>query len=205
MLPPHVRSALERLPRGMSAPVEEIRLRRSRPLCLCVGGGWVWVNDAGTSPAGLRRPSFRLTRNWRPYWIWAQAARRTPPPEEIRQGFFTLPGGHRIGVTGSYAMSGGEVRTIRHVGSVIIRIARQVPGCAARLLPALLDASGLPCHTLVVGPPGSGKTTILRDLARLLSSGAAGRLLQVAIADERSEIAGAFGARLSWTWGCTRT
>lgn len=192
MLPPRVRSALERLPRGMSAPVEEIRLRRSRPLCLCVGGGWVWVNERGDFTRRPEEALFPTDEELAAVLDLGTGGSPYAAAEEIRQGFFTLPGGHRIGVTGSYAMSGGEVRTIRHVGSVIIRIARQVPGCAARLLPALLDASGLPCHTLVVGPPGSGKTTILRDLARLLSSGAAGRLLQVAIADERSEIAGAF-------------
>jgi len=152
----------------------------------------VWVNERGDFTRRPEEALFPTDEELAAVLDLGTGGSPYAAAEEIRQGFFTLPGGHRIGVTGSYAMSGGEVRTIRHVGSVIIRIARQVPGCAARLLPALLDASGLPCHTLVVGPPGSGKTTILRDLARLLSSGAAGRLLQVAIADERSEIAGAF-------------
>ena len=96
----------------------------------------------------------------------------------------TLEGGHRLGVCGFGVVQQGVVHTIRSPTSLVLRIARAVPGCAEGLFPALTDS------TLILGPPGAGKTTLLRDAVRLLSD--QGRL-RVGLADERGEVSASTG------------
>ncbi len=105
--------------------------------------------------------------------------------EETRQGFVTLRGGHRMGLCGQVRQR-GERRELYGIGSVCIRIAGQWPGCADVLLP-FIQEGGTVQSGLIVGLPGTGKTTLLRDLARQLSTGRDAR--QVAIIDERGELA----------------
>lgn len=106
--------------------------------------------------------------------------------EEIRRGYLTIPGGHRIGVTGRAVIEHGEVKTLRHITCLNIRISHEIKGCADWLFPYVLDGSRL-YSTLILSPPGGGKTTLLRDLVRI----AAGQF-NVALVDERSEIAGCY-------------
>lgn len=124
--------------------------------------------------------------------------------EELRKGFITIPGGHRIGLAGRTVLSGGRVEYLRDINGFNVRVAREVHGVADRILPYLLDMkSGQVLHTLILSPPQQGKTTLLRDLARQISSGT--KLtggtelvqgirprLKVGIVDERSEIAGSY-------------
>ena len=104
--------------------------------------------------------------------------------ERIRQGFFTLPEGHRVGLTGQYASGQGGVTGLTGALSMCIRVARAVPGAADGLMPHLTAGDRL--HSaLILSPPGMGKTTMLRDAARQLS----GLGWRVALADERGELA----------------
>lgn len=112
--------------------------------------------------------------------------------EEIRQGFLTLPGGHRVGLAGKAVMEEGRIRTLTDVSSLNIRFAHEVKGCADQIFPWLWDGDRL-CMTLIVSAPGGGKTTLLRDCIRKISNGNsihAGRT--VGVVDERSEIAGSY-------------
>lgn len=113
--------------------------------------------------------------------------------EDIRQGFLTVPGGHRIGVAGQVIVGeDGKIKTIKYIRCMNIRISHEVLGAADVLMP-LLHRNGQLFNTLIIAPPGCGKTTILRDLIRQISDGskwAAGK--QVGVVDERSEIAGSF-------------
>jgi stage III sporulation protein AA len=116
--------------------------------------------------------------------------------EELRRGFITIPGGHRVGLAGRTLLENGRVRTIRDVSSFNIRVAREVFGVSKDILPYMIDPVGRRVHnTLIISPPQQGKTTLLRDLARTLSSGDRTSLqgltrgLKVGIVDERSEIA----------------
>lgn len=105
--------------------------------------------------------------------------------ETVRHGYITIEGGHRIGICGFGVVEKGEVQTIRTVSTVLIRIAKQFLGCADKLLPCISGS------TLILGPPGSGKTTLMRDLVRQLSDK---RKNRVALADERGELsAGSLG------------
>lgn len=104
--------------------------------------------------------------------------------EELAQGFFTLRDGCRVGVCGSYSMRDGEIAALRDIGSLCIRIAREVRGCGQTAVDSILK-HGFPRSALIVSPPGYGKTTMLRDAARILSEAG----YRVGIVDERHEIA----------------
>lgn len=112
--------------------------------------------------------------------------------EEMKQGFLTVPGGHRIGVAGKIVMENGKIQCIRHISYINIRLSHQVIGCADRVMPHLL-LNGEVCHTLIISPPRCGKTTLLRDIIRQISNGGpqmAGKT--VGVVDERSELAGSY-------------
>lgn len=105
---------------------------------------------------------------------------------ELKEGFLTLPGGCRVGMAGRGIVEDGVIRRIQAPTFFNVRVAREWTGCGNTALEYLADESGGLCHTLVVSPPGCGKTTLLRDLARSLSY----RRRNVCVVDERSEIAG---------------
>ena len=112
--------------------------------------------------------------------------------EELRMGYITLPGGHRVGIVGKAVVDGGSLRTIRPISGLNIRISRAIKGCGDGVLPKILDTlthKKLPHNTMIISPPGCGKTTLLRDVIRLLSDEIG---LTVGVVDERSEIGGSY-------------
>lgn len=110
--------------------------------------------------------------------------------EDIRQGFITIKGGHRIGIAGECVMEKGEVKTIRNISSINIRICREIIGCSNKVMKYIASARRI-YNTIIISPPKCGKTTILRDIARNISNGISSMGLQgrkVVVIDERSEI-----------------
>lgn len=110
--------------------------------------------------------------------------------EDIRQGFITIKGGHRIGIAGECVMEKGEVKTIRNISSLNIRICREIIGCSDKIINFIASENRI-YNTIIISPPKCGKTTILRDIARNISNGipalgTKGR--KVVVVDERSEI-----------------
>ncbi|HIZ79282.1 MAG TPA: stage III sporulation protein AA [Candidatus Lachnoclostridium stercorigallinarum] len=202
--------------------LQEVRLRVGQPVCLwyenqeyLVGG------DGRLGQAGGRERSDRAGR-FEPRTVTDRELRETVEcmgnyslyafEEEIRQGFLTVRGGHRVGLAGKVVMEEGRIKTIRHISGVNIRFAHQVKGCGAAVLPSLLE-NGRLLHSLLISPPRGGKTTLLRDLVRLLSDGADGRPgINVSVIDERSEIAACcqgipqndLGARTDVLDGCPK-
>jgi stage III sporulation protein AA len=105
--------------------------------------------------------------------------------DEIRQGFLTLKGGHRVGITGRVIMDRGEISNITYISSLNIRVAKEIKGVADNIIDKIKHH-----NTLIISPPNAGKTTLLRDITRLL-----GQEAKVGLADERGEIAASlFGA-----------
>lgn len=91
--------------------------------------------------------------------------------EDIRRGFITVPGGHRIGVAGQVILNeNGTVRNMKYIRYMNIRISHEIIGAADTLMP-LIHEDGKLMNTLLIGPPRSGKTTMLRDLIRQISNG----------------------------------
>lgn len=113
--------------------------------------------------------------------------------EEMKQGFITVAGGHRVGITGKVLMENGKIKNIQYVAGINIRFAHEVIGCGQQVFPYLLkgkDCSDGIYNALIISAPGAGKTTLLRDVIRMLSSGAEG--VTVGVVDERSEIAACY-------------
>jgi len=183
-----IRRAVARLP----APLEEIRVRQARPLHLVYAGGDAFITADGT-----------LTPDWtaaapathddlqRTFQLLAQGSVYAWE-DEVRGGFLTVRGGHRVGLSGRAVTEGGQIRTLKHVTSLNIRMAREVRGSATLMLPRIIRGGKL-LSTLIISPPQAGKTTLLRDLVRQVSGGVPAlglKPLKVGLVDERSEVAG---------------
>ena len=114
--------------------------------------------------------------------------------EALKQGFLTVSGGHRVGVAGQVIRTSDGIGGIRNVRFLNIRVSHEMKGVALPYVRRLYEEETGNIHNcLIIAPPGLGKTTLLRDLVRLVSNGGDGyRGVRVAVVDERSEIAGAF-------------
>lgn len=197
-LPSSLRAALTALPGEWASRAEEIRIREGRPLEVTGGGAYAFVTREGrptSNPDEALRPTrddcLRLLDRVTNRSLYTME-------EELRRGYITVQGGHRIGLAGRAVLEGGRVRALQHIAGFNVRIAREVRGSAASLLPSLWDAERETLHhTLIVSPPQRGKTTLLRDAARLVAEGGWDggfrrrpvRSRKVGIVDERSEIA----------------
>ena len=111
---------------------------------------------------------------------------------ELKQGFITIEGGHRVGMTGQVQIEDGEVKNIKHISSMNIRISHEVLNCADVIFPYITEDKQI-CNTLIISPPRCGKTTMLRDLIRQVSDGNRWvRGCTVGVVDERSELGGCY-------------
>ena len=114
--------------------------------------------------------------------------------KEITQGYITVKGGHRVGITGNCVIENGQVININYISSLNFRIARQIIGCSNNMIEDIIDKENKTVYnTLIVSLPGAGKTTLLRDIIRNISNGS--NFLDgqtVGVVDERGEIASAY-------------
>ena len=112
---------------------------------------------------------------------------------QICNGFITIKGGHRVGITGNVVLKEGQVQTISHIYSLNFRISRQVLNCSKDILPYILNLrENTIYNTIILSPPGRGKTTLLRDIVRNISNGIPEyhfKGIDVGLVDERGEIA----------------
>lgn len=115
--------------------------------------------------------------------------------EELKSGYITLRGGHRVGIVGRGIIENGRIRALKNISGFNIRISRQVIGAADGLIKFLIKKENDIYNTLIISPPQCGKTTLLRDIIRQLSNGIERmniRGLKIGLVDERSEIAGSY-------------
>lgn len=117
--------------------------------------------------------------------------------EDLAKGFITIDGGHRVGICGKTVVEKGRVTLIRDISSLNIRYSKEIIGCSDTLMHLVIGDGGRLNNVLIVSPPGCGKTTLLRDIARNLSL----KQYKVSICDERSEIAGMAGGISSYHFG----
>lgn len=189
VLPLSIRRMVESLPRREKESIEEIRIRQGSPLevvtpfrsvFLCSSGRMVTQEKEAYRPGREEcRKTLNLVSNHSLYAL----------EEELRQGYVTIRGGHRVGLSGRVVVEGGRVKHIRDVTGFNLRVARQVRGAARQLRTWILPEGRLE-NLLIVSPPQCGKTTLLRDLTRMVSSGETLPSRKVGVVDERSEIAG---------------
>lgn len=161
--------------------LEEIRLRAQRPIILKFHDGEKIVKYTVTTEEILSCLQMICENSIYTY------------QNQISEGFITIKGGHRVGITGSCVVENGKVINIHYIYSLNFRIARQVIGSSNKLLKHILDLEENSVYnTLIVAPPGAGKTTVLRDLIRQVSSGIKEikfKAINVGVVDERGEIA----------------
>ncbi|MCK6163879.1 stage III sporulation protein AA [Bacillus pumilus] len=177
ILPHSIGQELRLLKEAEWDQIEEIRIRMDRPIELMQRGKPRFLSYRTTGEDASQLLG-RLS-NYSMYTL----------EEELKQGYITISGGHRVGIAGKVIVENGIVKGLRDISSFNIRIAKEKIGIALPFLPYLYDEHW--CNTLIIGPPQTGKTTLLRDVARLASTGTkAIPPKKTGIIDERSEIAG---------------
>ena len=162
--------------------LQEIRIKANKPIIVNLSNKEV-ILDRSATTNDLKQILVRISN----YSLYAYE-------EEIKQGYITIKGGHRIGMAGECVISQGEVKTIRNISSINMRICREVKGSSNEIMKFIVSNDRV-YNTLIISPPKCGKTTILRDMARNISNGMPINNLtgkKVSIIDERSEIASCF-------------
>lgn len=189
-LSPALQKRMKNLEDNLWSGLEEIRLRINRPLQLYWGGSCFLVDEQGILTKDINR-SYRVNEDDLKRTLASISENSYYAYEEdIKRGFITIPGGHRVGLAGQVVCREHDIKTLKDISSLCFRIAREQKGCARQLLPHIKEEFEV-LNTLIISPPRCGKTTILRDLARLLAQGHDGQ--NIVIVDERSEIAGCYG------------
>ncbi|AOT68163.1 stage III sporulation protein AA [Geosporobacter ferrireducens] len=191
ILPIRLRGIFEQFPPEYVESVEEIRLRGERPLCVSMRNRDYYIDDNGvllSQPASAYQvkkedieKAFHLLTDYSVYAL----------EEEIRNGFITIKGGHRVGLSGRVVLNGPSIKTMKEISGLNIRISNQKLGVSDPIMGHLIQGPYQIYHTLIVSPPQCGKTTLLRDIIRNISNGMEVfdfKGLKVGVVDERSEI-----------------
>jgi len=191
-LPCRIKQSLMQTDTNILIELEEIRLRSGKPAMLHYRGTDGFLHENGhvldkpskmlISTEELEDIVYKFCENsWYAY------------QEDISKGFITVKGGHRIGIVGTPVIKNGSVFNIRDISSVNIRLAREILGCGERTVNYLVNGSRDIHNTLIISPPGLGKTTLLRDIVRCLSEGFGSFFgVKIGVVDERGEIAACY-------------
>ena len=184
VLPKSVQRVIEQ--RGIRFDkLQEIRLRAGQPLFLIYAGNEIMPEPGGKYYAVTKEDVRESLEYISHYSLYAYE-------NEMKQGFITIEGGHRVGMTGKVIIEKEKVKNMKHISSINIRVSHEITGCADEILPYIVHNKQI-YHTLIVSPPRCGKTTLLRDLIRQISDGNEYvRGCTVGVVDERSEIGGCY-------------
>ncbi len=180
MLPKTIEERIRQYSEPVVHKIEEIRIRIERPLELIIEGQPYYPNGYIVT----KMDGIQLLNKLSDFSIYTLE-------EELKRGYITIRGGHRVGIAGKVITERGQVKVIKDITSYNIRIAKEKIGVSEPIIPYLFD--GRWKNTILIGPPQTGKTTMLRDIARKISMGDYDRGVpssKVGIVDERSEIAG---------------
>ena len=166
--------------------LQEVRLRVGQPLFILWNGKERFLPYGTGTMHIVTKEEIRETLEYMSHYsLYAYE-------NELRQGFLTIEGGHRVGVAGKVLLENNKVKNMQYISSVNLRMSHEVLGCANTVLPYIIQGKGI-LHTLIISPPCCGKTTLLRDLIRQISDGTEyfkGRT--VGVVDERSELGGSY-------------
>lgn len=180
-LPATIRNKIEPALNAPNSQIEEIRLRSNKPLMLKIGQE-TQVIDYIVKQQEVLQAFERICENS----VYSYT-------RQICDGYITIRGGNRVGIVGSAVIDNGQVININYISSLNFRIARQKIGCSNFIIKDIIDEqSGSINNTLIVSPPGCGKTTLLRDIVRNISNGISEigfKGKTVGVVDERGEIA----------------
>lgn len=189
IFPLHLRKTLQRICLEENI-LEEIRIRIGQPIIFHMENEEWYLKEEEERLDKRSEGAYRATKeDIRNMVKFISSYSLYAYEDEMKRGFITIQGGHRIGVAGQVVMEEGKILSLTNIYFLNIRVAREKRGCAKEIVPYLIHRNSI-YNTLFVSPPGVGKTTYLRDVIRILSSGTE-RLhgMKVSIIDERSEIA----------------
>lgn len=165
--------------------IQEIRIRASCPIILKLRQSDILLEDILITQQDILQIVERLCENS----IYAYK-------NQICEGFITIPGGHRIGITGSCVIENGKIINLKYISSLNFRIARQVLDCSNRIIKEVINQEeNTIFNTILASPPGKGKTTMLRDIIRKISNGIPDLKFTpktCGVVDERGEIAACY-------------
>ncbi|MDD6771892.1 stage III sporulation protein AA [Inconstantimicrobium porci] len=162
--------------------LQEVRLKINKPVILNVNDTEYIIKE-NIHPIEMKQILQRISN----YSVYAY-------DEQIKQGYITVSGGCRIGISGEYSVDNGIIKSLKNIYSLNIRIAKEKIGCSNRIM-KYITREGRVLNTILISPPKCGKTTLIRDIARNISDGFQEVNLKgkkVTIVDERSEIAGSY-------------
>lgn len=180
ILPQNIKQILNDI--GDFKELQEIRIRADKPIIIYNGTKEI-IKEYVSTPEDLKIILQRMSN----YSIYAY-------DEDIKQGFITIKGGHRVGICGSCIVENNKIKTIKSISSLNIRICREVNGCSDPIMKYVIDGNNV-INTIIISPPQCGKTTLIRDIARNISNGMNENNFKgkkICIIDERSEIAACF-------------
>lgn len=172
--------------------ISEIRIRKNGPVQIVKSGEAFYINEKGEFHKDVRQGMNLTAEEFDELFKHICRHSVYAFEEELKNGYLTVEGGHRIGIVGQTVWEGQKMISIKNLNALNIRIAHEIKGASDVVLPYLFTEQGLK-STLLVSPPGCGKTTLLRDIIRKISNG--NRFsppLNVSLIDERSEIASCY-------------
>lgn len=173
--------------------ITEIRIRAGKPILIYMNQREVSIDEDGKIVYVLENGrifSYKELQEMIDFWCMDS---RYAFQDEIKRGFLTIEGGHRIGICGEVVCDReGNIQSIKYISAVNIRISHEMKGVAESVMNYIYSGKKVE-NTLIVSPPGAGKTTLLRDIIRELSWGNGKRQgVNVGVVDERGEIAACF-------------
>lgn len=196
------KNQLEKLKQDIKDEIQEIRLRAQKPISVILKGKTYFISE--NNNLCQYNENLKVITKEEIENILNRMCKFSVHSyiENIRDGYITLDGGHRVGIGGNLIKKGQTGFNLSDVTSLNIRIAKEKPNCSNKICEKILNTNME--NTLIVGAPSSGKTTILRDMARQISYGKIGNCQKVAVIDCRNEISGFDGDDFTFNLGpCT--
>lgn len=169
------------------AILQEIRLRTGQPVILRYGSREYFLSEHQGLTVKKENVHIFTKEELRQALEYISSYSLYAYEEQMKQGYITIRGGHRVGLSGTVVMEKDKIKSMKHISCLNIRVAHQVKGCAAGIYKKC-SIEGKMMPTLIISPPGCGKTTLLRDLIRIISNHGQ----TVGVADERSEVGAAY-------------
>jgi stage III sporulation protein AA len=177
LFPTDIQTVIKRKIASRWTMLQEIRVRLNQPIELIFDQGIEWITQARPN----KQDNVFIINQLSEFSLYRME-------DELREGYITIEGGHRVGIAGKVNTVNGSVKAIQYITFLNIRIAKEKIGVGQKVIPYLYENGFL--NTLFVGSPQSGKTTLIRDVIRIISSGWNHiPPKKVGVVDERSEIA----------------